>query len=249
MKMYEILINIWIAIGVITFFTLLIISAPYGRHLRAGWGYSLPKKVGWILMESPALYLMWMYYFLYDGFQNIVLIFFLIIWSIHYFNRSIVWPLRIKKDGSMPLLVALMAFAFNAINTFFHGYWFFLMDKQYDASWFFEPVFIIGFLIFIIGMIINIHSDNLLMKLSKNSRGNYQIPQGGLYKYITSPNYLGEIIEWLGWAILTWSISGVVFFFWTIFNLVPRAISHHRWYKQKFEEYPSDRKIIIPKIL
>ena len=134
--MYEILINIWIAIGVITFFTLLIISAPYGRHLRAGWGYSLPKKVGWILMESPALYLMWIYYFWYNGFQNIVLIFFLAIWSIHYFNRSIVWPLRIKKDGSMPLLVALMAFAFNAINTFFHGYWFFLMDKQYDASWF-----------------------------------------------------------------------------------------------------------------
>ena len=109
--------------------------------------------------------------------------------------------------------------------------------------------FIIGFLIFIIGMIINIHSDNLLMKLSKNSEGNYQIPQGGLYKYITSPNYLGEIIEWLGWAILTWSISGVVFFFWTIFNLLPRAISHHRWYKQNFEEYPSERKIIIPKIL
>ena len=146
MKMYEILINIWIAIGVITFFTLLIISAPYGRHLRAGWGYSLPKKVGWILMESPALYLMWIYYFWYNGFQNIVLIFFLAIWSIHYFNRSIVWPLRIKKDGSMPLLVALMAFVFNAINTFFHGYWFFLMDKQYDTSWFFEPVFIIGFL-------------------------------------------------------------------------------------------------------
>ena len=87
------------------------------------------------------------------------------------------------------------------------------------------------------------------MKLSKNSHGNYQIPQGGLYKYITSPNYLGEIIEWLGWAILTWSISGVVFFFWTIFNLLPRAISHHRWYKQNFEDYPADRKIIIPKIL
>ena len=75
--MYPILINIWMTIGIITFIILLIISAPYGRHSRSGWGLTIPKRLGWIVMESPALYLLWIYYFLYDGFSNPVLIFFL----------------------------------------------------------------------------------------------------------------------------------------------------------------------------
>ena len=160
--MYPILINIWMTIGVITFITLLIVSAPYGRHIRSGWGLTIPKRLGWILMESPALYLLWIYYFLYDGFSNPVLIFFLFIWSVHYFNRSFIWPMRIKKEGKMPVLVALMAFFFNAVNTFLHGYWFFLLDINYDISWFTEPIFLIGLLVFLLGMYINIHSDTFL---------------------------------------------------------------------------------------
>ena len=156
--------------------------------------------------------------------------------------------MRIKKEGKMPVLVALMAFFFNAVNTFLHGYWFFLLDINYDISWFTEPIFLIGLLVFLLGMYINIHSDNILMRLAKESEG-YKIPDKGLYKYVSSPNYLGEILEWLGWAFLTWSVSGLVFFFWTVFNLLPRAISHHKCYKEKFEKYPKERKIIIPKIL
>ena len=155
--------------------------------------------------------------------------------------------MRIKKEGTMPVLVALMAFFFNTVNTFLHGYWFFLLDINYDISWFTEPVFIIGLLIFLLGMYINIHSDNILMRLAKESDG-YKISNKGLYKYVSSPNYLGEILEWLGWAVLTWSISGLVFFFWTVFNLLPRAISHHNWYKEYFKDYPENRKIIIPRI-
>ena len=63
------------------------------------------------------------------------------------------------------------------------------------------------------------------------------------------PNYLGECIEWLGWAIMTWSFSGFVFALWTTFNLLPRALKHHSWYKEKFNDYPKERKAIIPKIL
>mgnify|MGYP003323395198 CR=1 FL=1 len=68
--MFQILINSWIGIGVVTFLTLLFISAPYGRHIRSGWGPLLSKRVGWILMETPALYVMWLFYFLYADFTN-----------------------------------------------------------------------------------------------------------------------------------------------------------------------------------
>ena len=40
-----------------------------------------------------------------------------------------------------------------------------------------------------------------------------------------------------------------VFFIWTFINLVPRAISHHKWYKDNFKDYPKNRKAIIPKLL
>ena len=60
---------------------------------------------------------------------------------------------------------------------------------------------------------------------------------------------LGDIIDWIGWAILTWSISGLVFAIWTIANLFPRALAHHKWYQEKFSDYPKNRKAIIPGII
>ena len=245
--MFQILINSWIGIGVVTFLTLLFISAPYGRHIRSGWGPLLSKRTGWILMETPALYVMWLFYFFYADINNIVLIIFLFIWSIHYINRSIIWPFLIDKNGSMPLVVAILAFIFNVFNASFHGYWFFFMDNQYDISWLLNSNFLLGLFVFILGMAINIHSDKILLMISKEKKG-YQIPYGGFYKWISSPNYFGEMIEWIGWAIMTWSLSGFVFALWTIFNLLPRALKHHAWYKDKFSDYPKDRKAIIPKL-
>ena len=87
------------------------------------------------------------------------------------------------------------------------------------------------------------------MMLKKKKGPGYHIPKNFLYKYISAPNYFGEIIEWIGWAILTWSISGVVFVFWVIANLFPRAIANHNWYKEKFDDYPKNRKAIIPGII
>ena len=103
-------------------------------------------------------------------------------------------------------------------------------------------------IIFISGAYINIRSDEILFNLRKENDG-YKIPQSFLYKYISCPNYFGEIIEWAGFAIMVWNVPGFVFVLWTIFNLVPRAVSHHKWYKEKFSDYPSNRKAIIPFIL
>ena len=88
--------------------------------------------------------------------------------------------MRIKKDGTMPVLVALMAFLFNAANTFLHGYWFFLLDINYDGSGCTEPGFIMGFLIFLLGAFITIHSDNILLRLARNTRQGNQIPKEGV---------------------------------------------------------------------
>ena len=82
----------------------------------------------------------------------------------------------------------------------------------------------------------------------RTKKEEYVVPTGFLFKKITSPNYFGETIEWLGWALLTFNFAGFVFFIWTIFNLLPRAISTHKWYQSKFKDYPKNRKIFIPYI-
>ena len=92
-------------------------------------------------------------------------------------------------------------------------------------------------------------SDYLIVGLRKKNGPGYHLPNKFLHKYISSPNYFGEIIEWIGWAVLTWSVSGLVFLIWTIANLFPRAIAHHKWYKEKFDDYPENRKAIIPGII
>ena len=69
-----------------------------------------------------------------------------------------------------------------------------------------------------------------------------------VHQFPKSLNF-GEIIEWIGWTILTLSISGAVFALWTIANLVPRAFTHHKWYQEKFSNYPKNRKALIPGII
>ena len=99
------------------------------------------------------------------------------------------------------------------------------------------------------GAIINQHSDQILINLRKKSDMGYSIPHGGIFNYISSPNYFGEIIEWLGFAIIANSLPAFSFFIWTFANLAPRALDNHRWYKDTFKDYPPERKAIIPFIL
>ena len=66
------------------------------------------------------------------------------------------------------------------------------------------------------------------------------------YRYVTSANYLGEIIEWAGWAILTCSLSGLVFFWWTVANLVPRANAIWHRYREEFGSEVGERKRVFP---
>jgi steroid 5-alpha reductase family enzyme len=70
-----------------------------------------------------------------------------------------------------------------------------------------------------------------------------------MFKYVSSPNYFGELIEWLGFAIMAVGLPGFSLFIWTFANLVPRALDNHKWYIKTFEDYPKDRKVIFPYIL
>ena len=174
---------------------------------------------------------------------------FLCIWLTHYIHRTFIYPFVIEMTNpKMPISIALSAFFFNVINVSIQAFGIFYFT-QYSEDWFMSPAFIIGLSIFLFGMFINIKSDYIINSMKRNKGPGYHLPDQFLYKYLSAPNYFGEIIEWLGWAILTFSISGFVFLIWVIANLFPRAIAHHKWYIDKFDNYPKERKAIIPGII
>jgi 3-oxo-5-alpha-steroid 4-dehydrogenase 1 len=104
--------------------------------------------------------------------------------------------------------------------------------------------------LFFSGFFINIDSDNRLIKLRNNSKSGYKIPTGGLFTYVSAANYFGECLEWLGFAIASWSLPALAFSWFTFANIGPRAYHHHIFYKELFgKKYPSNRKALIPFII
>jgi 3-oxo-5-alpha-steroid 4-dehydrogenase 1 len=141
-----------------------------------------------------------------------------------------------------------MAFIFNCFNGFINGYGVFHL-LSYERSWPGTWQFLTGGTLFVSGFIINKIADEKLRRLRKGNSEGYVIPRGWLFSFISCPHYFGEMIEWGGWAVMTWSFPGLAFFIFTFANLFPRAIASHKWYKQNFPDYPADRKAIIPFVI
>lgn len=232
-------------------------TAAYGRHdtgQRAWWwGPGVPTRWAWVIMEAPsALGFALIYFAGAKAWQLTPLILFAL-WQAHYFQRSFIYPLKraVRPGSTTPLLIPIMAFVTNLGVAFLNAAilsWD-SIRADYSITWLTDPRFIIGVLLFVTGFYINRKADAMLSALRKPGESGYKIPHGWLYEKISCPNYLGEMMIWLGWAIATWSWAGVVFLLWTIANLLPRALSNHRWYFNKFENYPAQRKAIIPGLL
>ena len=246
---YKTVCYIWLTLAVIVFLILIFVKAPYGRHRTKGWGVEISAKNGWIIMESIPAVLLTVILILGHN-RDLVVLFFWAIWTAHYVNRAWAWPNRAKLEQKlMPLSVVILAVIFNTVNCLLNGIWLFDLSGGYELSWVTDPRFIFGVVIFFFGMILNIKSDDILFSLRDDGSTGYKIPRGGLFEKVSSPNYLGEIIEWIGFAIATWSLAGFTFAIWTFCNLAPRAFAHHRWYKEEFSDYPEDRKALIPFVI
>lgn len=234
------------ALGAATVIAVSFIAAPYGRYTRAGWGPVIPARLGWVLMESPAVFALLGFHLTGESPLQPGAIALLGLWLLHYCNRTFIFPFRMRADGkTMPVLIAAMAIGFNLFNAYLNGRWL-AVEGRYPTSWLMEPRFIIGAVIFLIGFGINVWSDAVLRGLrGPNDRG-YSIPRGGLYELIACPNYFGELLEWLGFSLAAWSLAGLAFAAYTAANLVPRARAHWRWYRETFPDYPKTRRALIP---
>lgn len=254
------LLFIMFLVGLVVFVSLYFVDAGYGKMRSEKWGPAMNNKAGWMLMECPVFLVMLYEYFkslpLYGGItQSAPYWLFFLIFEFHYLQRSFIFPFLLKGKGKMPVVIMLLSVIWNVLNGYIQGYFLFHIAPNdpyyvqlYSTSWLTDPRFIIGVILFFTGWIINMHSDHVIRHLRKPGDTNHYLPKKGMYKYVTSANYLGEITEWLGFAILTWSLAGLLFFWFSCCNLVPRA---HSIYKKYEEEFPdefdrSKLKRIIP---
>lgn len=233
--------------GLLTFLSLFFVTAPYGRHARGGWGPEIGQRAAWVLMELPASVGWAAIYFAGRHALEAAPLALLTIWQVHYVNRTFVFPFRIKVDEKKktPLSIVGTAIVFNTLNAYVNARWVSEIG-HYDTGWLVDPRFGLGVVVFLVGFAINQHADWVLLNLRKPGETGYKIPHGGMYRWITCPNYFGEILEWTGWAIASWSLAGFAFTFYTFANLAPRAAAHHRWYMEKFPDYPKERRAIVP---
>ena len=245
-------IAVWaiIALAVVTFLCLVRFTAPFGRHYAgAGWGPHISNRFGWVVMELPATALFALIYFNGEASRQWIPLIFLAMWQAHYLHRTFVFPFRTRTGGKkIPIAVVALGFLFNLINAYINAR-FVSSIGEYSTDWLSDPRFLAGLAIFLAGMALNIRSDNILLRLRNSGSSGYGIPRDGPFRYVSCPNYLGEIIEWAGWALATWSLAGFAFFLYTTANLAPRALSHHKWYRKRFPDYPSNRKALIPGVL
>jgi 3-oxo-5-alpha-steroid 4-dehydrogenase 1 len=237
-----------VAIAVVPY--LLLRPAPYGRHGRPGWGPLLPARLAWVLMEAPSPLGMILLFLLGRGASDRVAVVFLCLWLCHYGYRAVVFP-WLLPSGARPMPVVVMASGafFNVVNAYLNGRWLFSLAAPRSLAWLASPRFLAGACLFFGGFLLHVLADRELRRQRAASHGDYTVPQGRLFRLVSCPNYLGEIVEWTGFALATWSPAGLLFALWTAANLVPRAIHHHRWYRSRFPTYPSARRALFPFLL
>lgn len=218
---------------------LFFIPAPYGRHFRSGWGPALGAKTGWVLMEWPSVFLFALVWVANPLFGTPMVTALGIVWLVHYVQRTFIFSLLIRgAQRQQSVLTVGMAVVFNFLNA--TGNAAALTDRPIDAP------FVAGVAVFAFGFVLNLHSDHVLRSLRKPGETGYKIPYGGGYRLVSAPNYLGEILEWVGFAIAAQTLAGWAFAAFTFANLAPRALSNHRWYREKFPDYPGNRRALIP---
>lgn len=246
---FNLFLIVMAVLALAVFIALHFLEAGYGFLFNRRYGPPVPNRIGWMVMESPVFILMCVLWASSCRMFEAGPLTLFILFQSHYLQRAFIFPLLIRGQSKMPLGIVAMGMLFNTLNALMQGGWiFFVSPADYYADWFAKPFIYVGGAVFLTGMGINIHSDSIIRRLRRPGDTRHYIPYGGMFRYVSSANYFGEVLEWTGFAIASWSWAGAVFAWWTFANLAPRAASLRRRYGREFgEEFTRlNRKRIIP---
>lgn len=207
--------------------------APYGRHSDGGWGPEMPGRLAWVLIEWPTLIVFGGFALVHQAWVPAGL------WMLHYVRRTVVFPLVQPSFKDSALVVVVSGMVFQLANSTTNG-----AALAASRSWD-DPLLWAGVTVFLVGQAVNIHGDRVIMGLRAPGETGYRLPEAGLFRWVTNVAYLGEILTWCGWAVLTGSLAGLAFAVFTIANLAPRARSNALWYVKRFGRAPG-RWVLVP---
>lgn len=246
---FDIFLIVMAALAAVVFAALHFFEAGYGYLFDRRYGPPVPNKLGWMLMETPVFVAMTVLWLASDRTWQAAPLVLFGLFQLHYLQRAFIFPLLLRGASKMPLGIVAMGAAFNTLNALMQGGWiFYIAPADYYEGWFAQPYIYIGGALFLAGMAVNLHSDRIIRNLRRPGDTRHYIPCGGMFRYVSSANYFGELVEWIGFAVASWSWAGAVFAWWTFANLAPRAASLRRRYEREFgEEFIRlKRKRIIP---
>jgi 3-oxo-5-alpha-steroid 4-dehydrogenase 1 len=231
------------------------VISPYGRFASPGFGVSMGPRLGWFLMELPALPSFLYFFFRGPRCTELVPLIFLVVWLGHYANRAILFPLLIRSPRGAKATFSMTVVGAGWLATSLHGYlngaFISTFATHLDHGWLTDPRFVAGIALYYASYVLNIRSDSILRNLRTREEVEagkkvYRVPHGGLFNWVTNASYLTELTGWLGFALATWSLGGAYILALSAANLLPRAAATHRWYKERFPDYPSNRRVLVP---
>jgi len=235
---------------------LFFMETPYGRFGGKGKGLHVSPRLGWFLMELPAPLTFLFFYFRGGHPYAPISLAFLGLWCLHYAYRTFTFPALMRVAPGYHSTFSFFVVASGWLVTPLHGYlsagFVSGLGRHLDASWFTDARFLAGLFVYLVGFGIILHSDSVLRQLRPKDPAKaaglprYQIPRGGLFRFVTNAQFLGELTAWTGFALATWSLPGVFILGISAANLIPRAMANHRWYRSAFPDYPRERKVLIP---
>jgi hypothetical protein len=248
---FSAIVAAWIALALVLLPVQLILSAPYGRHVRGGWGPRIPNRLGWMAMEIVSPIVFAALFLGGPSHKSLPMWIFFALWMAHYGHRSLIFPLLTRtRDKTIPVFVVGSGIFFNLVNGGLNGFYLGWLSAPYPLAWLTDIRFVGGIVLFLTGAAINLSADYSLIALRRNGETtDYSIPRGKLFARVSCPNHMGEIIEWSGFALMCWNPAAFSFAIWTAANLIPRALAHHAWYRHRFADYPRERVAVVPYLL
>lgn len=248
--LYDGLIVAGLAAAALTVLSSFFLVTPYGRFHSSKAGPSLPTRTGWFVMEAPAPIAFAITFALGPDNTSPVALFFAVVWFVHYGNRAFLFPLlmQTRPDSRMSWSVVASGVVVTSVHGWLYATWLVRLGGL-GPDWFTDPRFALGLALWIAGFAGIVSTEHLLRRLRADRKPGddaYRIPHGGGFRWVSSPHYLGEILAFTGLMIATWCPGGLVVWSLTLANLVPRAKATHAWYREHFDDYPDERRALIP---
>ena len=193
---FDIFLIVMALLAAVVYAALHFFEAGYGYLFDRRYGPPVPNRVGWMVMESPVFILMCVLWASSERMWQAGPLALFCLFQAHYLQRAFIFPLLIRGKGRMPLGIVLMGMVFNTLNALMQGGWiFYVSPADYYAGWFAQPYIYIGGALFVAGMAVNLHSDHIIRHLRRPGDTRHYIPRGGMFRYVSSANYFGDLIK------------------------------------------------------